>query len=76
MKRTACRLFLLGSACILLCGCGTVSSLIEQDYRVYAGVSRDLEAINHGGIIGITAVIDLPLSFVLDTLLLPVTLSQ
>lgn len=59
-----------------LTACGTISSLAEGDYAVYAGVSKDFQAIQEGGILSVFAVIDLPLSFVLDTLMLPVTLSR
>lgn len=51
-------------------------SLTEKNYRVYAGVTNDFQAMQEGGVLAVLAVIDLPLSFVLDTLLLPVTLSQ
>ncbi|WGE42741.1 YceK/YidQ family lipoprotein [Actinobacillus equuli subsp. haemolyticus] len=60
----------------ILTACGTIISLSEGDYSVYAGVSKDFKAIQNGGILSIPAVVDLPLSFVLDTLMLPVTLSQ
>lgn len=43
---------------------------------MYAGVTNDFQAMQEGGVLAVLAVIDLPLSFVLDTLLLPVTLSQ
>lgn len=56
--------------------CGTIVSLSNNDYRIYAGVSKDFEVIKDGGILSVAAVIDLPLSFVLDTLLLPVTLTR
>lgn len=59
-----------------LAACGTIVSLTEGDYSVYAGVTKDFETIQNGGILSIPAVVDLPLSFVLDTLILPVTLSQ
>ncbi|MDO4697411.1 MAG: YceK/YidQ family lipoprotein [Pasteurellaceae bacterium] len=59
-----------------LSACGTMIRLSENDYHIYAGVSYDFATIQNGGILGIAAVIDLPLSFVLDTLLLPVALSQ
>lgn len=64
---------------ILLCNltaCGTVSRLAAQDFQVYGGVVADFEAIQNGGVLGALAVVDLPLSFVFDTLLLPVTLSR
>lgn len=59
-----------------LTACGTIISLAEGDYSAYAGVSADFKAIQNGGILSIPAVIDLPLSFVLDTLMLPVTLNH
>ncbi|WGE91821.1 YceK/YidQ family lipoprotein [Actinobacillus genomosp. 1] len=59
-----------------LTACGTIISLTEGDYSVYAGVAKDFNVIQDGGILSIPAVVDLPLSFVLDTLMLPVTLSQ
>lgn len=76
MKRTACRWIFSLLAPLWLNGCGTIVSMIEQDYSVYAGVSRDFSAIRDGGVFSVAAVVDLPLSFVLDTLLLPLTLSQ
>lgn len=75
MKQTACK-WIFALLCPLLGGCGTVMSLLEQDYSVYGGVSRDFRAIQAGGVLSVPATIDLPLSFVLDTLLLPVTLSH
>lgn len=69
--------FVLGGLLLTqLSGCGTIISFSQNDYRVYGGVYRDFDAIQHGGLFGVVAVVDLPLSFVLDTLLLPVTLSQ
>ncbi|AGI32585.1 TPA: YceK/YidQ family lipoprotein [Mannheimia haemolytica] len=76
MKLTACKLVFLLYLMFNLTACGTVLSLVEQDYRVYAGVIKDFQVMQEGGIFAVLAVIDLPLSFVLDTLMLPVTLSQ
>lgn len=76
MKRTACRLFFCLLCLRFLTACGTIVSLAEQDYTAYAGVTRDFGVIQEGGLLGVIAVIDLPLSFVLDTLLLPFSLSQ
>ncbi|HGO5856968.1 TPA: YceK/YidQ family lipoprotein [Mannheimia haemolytica] len=76
MKLTACKLVFLLYLMFHLTACGTVLSLVEQDYRVYAGVIKDFQVMQEGGIFAVLAVIDLPLSFVLDTLMLPVTLSQ
>ncbi len=59
-----------------LTACGTITSLAEGDYAVYGGVRKDFSALQEGGMFSIFAAVDLPLSFVLDTLMLPVTLSQ
>lgn len=67
---------LLVTLVLQLTACGTIISLTQDDYRVYSGVSRDLHTIQEGGVLSVLAVVDLPLSFVLDTLMLPVTLSQ
>lgn len=76
MKLTACKLLALLCLTFNLTACGTVLSLVEKDYSVYSGVSKDFHAMQEGGVFAVLAVIDLPLSFVLDTLMLPVTLSQ
>ncbi|WP_373778387.1 YceK/YidQ family lipoprotein [Glaesserella sp.] len=76
MKQTACKLGFLLFVLLNLSGCGTILSLMENDYTAYAGVSKDFHAIQDGGFFSVLAVVDLPLSFVLDTLMLPVTLSQ
>ena len=59
-----------------LAACGTIINLSKGDYTVYSGVKNDFSAIQNGGILGVLAVIDLPLSFAFDTLFLPVTLSK
>ncbi|AAP96138.1 hypothetical protein A6046_07865 [[Haemophilus] ducreyi] len=61
---------------VYLTACGTVVSLAERDYRVYGGVKRDFETIQEGTLWSMAAVVDVPLSFVLDTLVLPLTLTQ
>lgn len=76
MKNIAIKWIFLTCCMSLLSGCGSIISLIEQDYSIYAGVGRDFNAIQQGSFFSIVAVIDLPLSFVLDTLMLPITLSQ
>ncbi|MDH2997812.1 hypothetical protein A1D22_00485 [Pasteurellaceae bacterium LFhippo2] len=76
MKQTACKLGFLLILASCLSGCGTIISMMNEDHSVYAGVSRDFKAIQQGGVVGVLAVVDLPLSFVLDTLMLPVTLSN
>lgn len=62
--------------CLNLTACGTIISITENDYRPYAGVRQDFQVIEKGSLLSVAAVIDLPLSFVLDTLMLPVTLNQ
>lgn len=76
MKLTACKFIFPIFLSFFLSSCGTIISLAEQDYSVYGGVQRNFAAIEDGGIFSVIAVIDLPLSFVMDTLMLPVTLTQ
>ncbi len=76
MKKQISKWLILAFFIVNLTACGTITSLAESDYSVYAGVSRDFQAIQEGGIFSVVAVIDLPLSFVLDTLMLPVTLTR
>lgn len=59
-----------------LTACGTIINLGKGDYTVYGGVRNDFNVIQEGGVLGVLAVLDLPLSFVFDTLILPVTLSK
>ena len=68
-------------ALLVLAGCGTIQDLIYEQ-RVYGGVRRDLEmrSFPRTGPIGndptfLLLMIDLPLCFVADTLVLPYTLS-
>lgn len=58
-----------------LTACGTIINLTQGNYAVYGGVKNDFSSIQEGGIFGVLAVIDLLLSFVFDTLLLPMSLS-
>ncbi|AUI65460.1 MULTISPECIES: YceK/YidQ family lipoprotein [Glaesserella] len=76
MKKQIGRSLFIAFFTLNLTACGTITSLAESDYSVYAGVSKDFRAIQEGGVFSVLAVIDLPLSFVLDTLMLPVTLSR
>lgn len=76
MKKIRIKWTLIAFCLSQLTACGTLISLSESDYGIYAGVSRDFQAMQNGGVLSVLAVIDLPLSFVFDTLLLPVTLSQ
>ncbi|MGR3807237.1 Uncharacterized conserved protein YceK [Pasteurella testudinis DSM 23072] len=60
--------------CLSLGGCGTIVALINpsQPYSAYAGVKYDYEMAKSWGL----PILDLPLSFILDTALLPYALAQ
>lgn len=63
-------------ATVLACcsGCGTVSTGFDRNpYPVYGGVRQDARNIGDGGF-AIILVVDVPLSFAVDTLLLPLGL--
>lgn len=68
-KRPLCAALVLA---LVLTGCGTVSSLDRPDGYVYSGVRFDLDQRDWAEVI---AWFDLPFSFVLDTLLLPFTVT-
>ena len=57
-----------------LSGCGTVVKLIDptEKYTAYAGSAYDLEMAQQWGL----PILDLPLSFLLDTVLLPYAWAQ
>ena len=65
MKKT----LLILTALLALTGCGTVAKLIDpsEKYTPYAGAAYDLEMVQKWGL----PILDLPLSFLLDTALLP-----
>lgn len=65
MKKT----LLILTALLTLTGCGTVVKLIDssEKYTPYAGAAYDLEMAQKWGL----PILDLPLSFLLDTALLP-----
>ena len=65
MKKT----LLILTALLTLTGCGTVVKLIDpsEKYTAYAGAAYDLEMAQKWGL----PILDLPLSFLLDTALLP-----
>ena len=66
--------FIFLTALIALSGCGSVVKLIDQTekYTAYAGVAYDLEMAQQWGL----PILDLPLSFLLDTVLLPYAWAQ
>lgn len=66
--------FLVFTALLSTTGCGTVVKLIDptEPYVSYAGIKYDLEMAQVWGL----PVLDLPMSFLLDTALLPYVWSQ
>lgn len=62
--------------CLILClaGCGTVVKLVDptEKYSAYAGTSYDWQQTQKWGL----PILDLPLSFLLDTILLPYVWAQ
>ncbi|OOF85018.1 hypothetical protein BKG93_05545 [Rodentibacter ratti] len=68
------KIALILTALFALSGCGTVVKLADpsQDYTAYAGVAYDLEMAQKWGL----PILDLPLSFLLDTVLLPYAWAQ
>ena len=62
------------TALFTLSGCGTVVKLIDptEKYTAYAGAAYDLEMAQQWGL----PILDLPLSFLLDTVLLPYVWAQ
>jgi uncharacterized protein YceK len=77
------RIILCASAIPFLGGCGTLWGLGTEEVPVYAGVQTDTRLIGTGKVLykgptevgpvlRILAVLDLPLSFALDTGLLPI----
>ena len=66
--------FIFLTALIVLSGCGSVVKLIDptEKYTAYPGVAYDLEMAQQWGL----PILDLPLSFLLDTVLLPYAWAQ
>lgn len=67
-------LALLSALALVLSGCATTVTVFDEDpdNLVYSGTRRDLDgwALAHGGFL------DLPFSFVFDTILLPYTIPR
>ena len=74
MRRLVPRLALLACFALAVSGCATTVTVFEEDpdNLIYSGTRRDLDgwAFAHGGFI------DLPFSFVADTILLPYTVPR
>ncbi|PVX42691.1 uncharacterized protein YceK [Pasteurella langaaensis DSM 22999] len=68
------KILLFSTALFMLNGCGTIVQLLDptEKYHAYAGVSYDFEQAQRWGL----PILDLPLSFLLDTALLPYVWSQ
>ncbi|OOF36587.1 YceK/YidQ family lipoprotein [Rodentibacter heidelbergensis] len=68
------KIALILTALFTLSGCGTVVKLVDpsEKYTAYAGVAYDWEMAQKWGL----PILDLPLSFLLDTLLLPSVWAQ
>ncbi|OBX46461.1 YceK/YidQ family lipoprotein [Haemophilus haemolyticus] len=66
--------FIFLTALIALSGCGSVVKLIDprEKYTAYVGAAYDLEMAQQWGL----PILDLPLSFLLDTVLLPYAWAQ
>lgn len=81
-RSTAICLTALALLCVLPTGCGTTSDYGSRGGpHIYGGVAHSGRAIwqrgSHGSLFGVAlAVIDLPLSFVCDTVLLPVSIAK
>ncbi|URL03126.1 YceK/YidQ family lipoprotein [Avibacterium sp. 20-126] len=63
------KILLIPTAFCLLSGCGTVVKLVDpsKPYESYAGTKYDWQMAQKWGL----PILDLPLSFLLDTALLP-----
>jgi uncharacterized protein YceK len=70
---------------VLLAGCGTIAD-IATDQKIYGGIQKDVALIEDPVLpktsppeyffpLVIFGILDVPLSFVLDTVLLPVTIT-
>ncbi|PJG85645.1 YceK/YidQ family lipoprotein [Conservatibacter flavescens] len=68
------KIWLIFTALWGLSGCGTIVTLVDptENYTAYAGVRYDLEMAKRWGL----PILDLPLSFLLDTALLPYIWAQ
>ncbi len=65
--------FLCLLVCLLVCGCASMTNTQVDEPKLYGGTQLDIEAIE-GGEYGPLPYFDLPLSFAIDTAMLPITL--
>ena len=74
MKFQLLKTLLFSTALFTTSACGTVVKLVDptESYSAYAGTKYDVEMAAHWGL----PILDLPLSFLLDTALLPYVWSQ
>ena len=74
MKFQPLKTVLFSTALFTTSACGTVVKLVDptEPYRAYAGTQYDVEMAMRWGL----PILDLPLSFLLDTALLPYVWSQ
>ena len=72
--RTIKRIFVIFSLLLLLNGCGSLVGNFYQKDTYYAGVQKDFEFMKKEPLIIPLAVVDLPLSFIADTLIIPLVL--
>lgn len=76
ITRTArASLFLMLACTILLSSCGTAGSICRGQFAFYSGLNHDVHEISLGpectGVPFVMALLDLPLSFIADSILLP-----
>ena len=74
MKFQLLKTLLFSTALFTTSACGTVVKLVDptEPYSTYAGTKYDVEMAKHWGL----PILDVPLSFLLDTPLLPYAWSQ
>jgi uncharacterized protein HI_0650 len=74
MKFQPLKTVLFSTALFTASACGTVVKLVDptEPYSTYAGTKYDVEMAAHWGL----PILDVPLSFLLDTALLPYAWSQ
>lgn len=74
MKFQPLKTVLFSTALFTTSACGTVVKLVDptEPYSPYAGTKYDFEMAKHWGL----PILDVPLSFLLDTALLPYAWSQ